>query len=355
MAQEFEILENPTSSPEAVSTGYQRQNTNMLAGRVGVDLSYVEADGADAVVKIAGPVDVNGILYQCKQEVTLTPASEGAWFIRLKDAGGDFLEPELTQDAITWDPSKMGFYDISGRRVLNWVVRFDGVATSEVRKIYPPSLQPDIPPKTWITGDGSWVAPESKFYDIWVTGSGEAGGAGGDGGRWADPIYNLPTAGTLGGRAGSSGFKRIFIEAGTEWTAAYGGAGAAVVFSDGVTTLSAGGSGGAATGFDKTFIGGGGGYGGSGAFTPTGTTAREIVGHPGAAGGASIWGPGGNGGAPGAVYANGGAGGAASSYGSGGGSGGGASSCVTDGFNQPPIKTGGAGGAGALGVILVIG
>lgn len=352
MAQEFEILQNPTSNPEAVSTGYQRQNTNMLAGRLGVDLTYVEADGADAVVKIAGPVDVNGILYTCKAETTLTPAAEGAWFIRLKDAGTNYLEPELTQDPISWDAAKGGFYDLSGRRCLNYVVRFDGAASSEIRRIYPPSQQPDIPPKTWITGDGAWIAPESKFYDIWVTGSGEAGGAGGDGGKWVDPTLTLPTAGAFGGRAGSTGFKRIFIEAGTEWTAAYGGAGAAVVFSDGVTTLSAGGSGGAATGFDKTFIGGGGGYGGSGAFTPTGTGARDIVGHPGAAGGASIWGPGGNGGAPGAAGANGGAGGAASSYGSGGGCGGGAGSEAT---TIEPVHTGGAGGAGALGVILVIG
>lgn len=350
MAQEFEILENPTSNPEAVSTGYQRQNTNMLAGRVGVDLSYVEADGADAVVKIAGPVDVNGILYQCKQAVTLTPAAEGAYFIRLKDAGGDFLEPELTQDAITWDPSKMGFYDISGRRALNWVVRFDGVATSEVRKIYPPSLQPDIPPKTWITGDGSWIAPESKWYDIWVTGSGEAGGAGGNGALWASPTYIAHSLGILGGRSGSTGFIRKFIEAGTEWTATFLGAGAAVVFTDGVTTLSAGGSGGAATGFDKTFIGGGGGYGGTGGAVDN-NNATETPGNPGFPGGASIYGSGGAGGSGGAADIAGGAGGSSSAYGSGGGSGGGAGSRV----GAAPSKSGGAGGAGSLGVILIVG
>lgn len=346
MAQEFEILENPTSNPEAVSTGYQRQNTNMLAGRVGIDLSYVEADGADAVVKIAGPVDVNGILYTCKQAATLTPAAAGAYFIRLKDAGGDFLEPELTQDAITWDPSKMGFYDISGRRALNWVVRFDGVATSEVRKIYPPSLQPDVPPKTWITGDGSWIAPESKWYDIWVTGSGEAGGAGGNGADQDAP--SLPTRGNSGGRAGSTGFIRKFIEAGTEWTATFLGAGAAVTFSDGVTTLSAGGSGGAATGFDKTFIGGGLGYGGTGGCTPSSAVAQMIPGNPGSPGGSSFWGPGGAAGQAGATQAAGGAGGAASSYGAGGGSGGG-------GGGSTDVQPGGAGGAGALGVILIVG
>jgi hypothetical protein len=349
MAQEFEILENPTSNPEAVSTGYQRQNTNMLAGRIGVDLSYVEADGADAVVKIAGPVDVNGILYTCKHAVTLTPAAAGAYFIRLKDAGGDFLEPELTQDAITWDPSKMGFYDISGRRALNWVVRFDGVATSEVRKIYPPSLQPDVPPKTWITGDGSWIAPESKWYDIGVTGSGEAGGAGGDGEVNA---VSISTRGTGGGRSGSTGFIRKFIEAGTEWTATFLGAGAAVVFTDGVTTLSAGGSGSATiTGFDKTFQGSGVRYGGNGGVYSASGGLGFGVGYPGIDGGASIWGGGGRGG-EGGISATGFSqdGGAGGAYGSGGGCGGGGSA-----LDSGTARTGGAGGAGALGVILIVG
>jgi hypothetical protein len=339
MAQEFEILENPTSNPEAVSTGYQRQNTNMLAGRVGVDLSYVEADGADAVVKIAGPVDVNGILYTCKQAATLTPAAAGAYFIRLKDAGGDFLEPELTQDAITWDPSKMGFYDTSGRRALNWVVRFDGVATSEIRKIYPPSLQPDVPPKTWITGDGSWIAPESKWYDIWVTGSGSDGG---DGGTGENSGAAPPSRGKVGGFSGSTGFIRKFIEAGTEWTATFLGAGAAVIFSDGVTTLSAGGSGGVSTGFDISFRGTAGGYGGNGGTIPS---FGFGPGNPGAPGSASIWGSGGAGG-QGGFDGAGSAGGAAFSYGAGGGNGGGGAS---------GNFSGGSGGAGALGVILIVG
>lgn len=341
MAQEFEVLENPTSNPEAVSTGYQRQNTNMLAGRVGVDLSYVEADGADAVVKIAGPVDVNGTLYTCKQSVTLTPAAEGAYFIRLKDAGGDFLEPELTQDPIAWDASKMAFYDLSGRRALNWIVRYDGVSSSEVRRIYPPSMQPDVPPKTWITGDGSWIAPESKWYDIWVTGSGEAGGAGGDG-EYSG--VSAPTRGAAGGKSGSSGFKRIFIEAGTEWTASFLGAGAAVTFSDGVTTLSAGGTGGAATGFDITFLGGGRRRSGNGGAYIGGIS---YPGNPGSIGGASIWGQGGDGGSGGPSV--GGPGGAAQSYGSGGGGGGGGQGSNTS------VISGGAGGAGALGVILIVG
>ena len=37
MANEASILNNPTSVPEAVSTGYQRQNTNIVAARVGMD------------------------------------------------------------------------------------------------------------------------------------------------------------------------------------------------------------------------------------------------------------------------------------------------------------------------------
>ncbi len=41
MANEASILNNPTSIPEAVSTGYQRQNVNIVAARVGMDESVV--------------------------------------------------------------------------------------------------------------------------------------------------------------------------------------------------------------------------------------------------------------------------------------------------------------------------
>ena len=97
MANEFEIIENPTSTPEAVSTGYQRQNTNLVSQRAGLDLSVVEGGAGQVTVKISGPVDVNGVLYTCKSDTVLIPgAGAGVYYVYLSGSG-DNLTLTLTQ------------------------------------------------------------------------------------------------------------------------------------------------------------------------------------------------------------------------------------------------------------------
>ena len=75
MANEAEIINNPDSTPGAVSTGYQAQNTNLVSQRTGSDKTYVSGGVGTATVEISGPVDVNGVLYDVKSQTVLTPLS----------------------------------------------------------------------------------------------------------------------------------------------------------------------------------------------------------------------------------------------------------------------------------------
>jgi len=72
MANEFERINNPDSTPGAISTGYQLQNTGFIAQRVGIDNSVVTGGTGQCVLEISGPVDVNGEIYTCNAQVIFT-------------------------------------------------------------------------------------------------------------------------------------------------------------------------------------------------------------------------------------------------------------------------------------------
>ena len=288
MANEAEIINNPDSTPGAVSTGYQLQNTNLVAQRTGIDKTYVSGGVGTVTVEISGPVDVNGVLYDIKSQTVLTPPSAGRYYITLQGAGPQYLTPTLGISAGTFDPLKNARYDASNYRVLNWVIYFDGTDCYANRLLTPESEHTEIedldtPEETWITSNGNWIAPRSKYYTIYITGCGGNGVLGGTPGTW--------------GVAGSTGIKRIWIDAGDVWTAAFTTGASATTFTDGTTTLSAGNQGGAVSGCDIILQGGGGHY-----YTTSGS--KNIYGFNG---GASFWGDGGT------AFQNG------VSYGSGGG------------------------------------
>ena len=230
MANEAEIINNPDSTPGAVSTGYQAQNTNLVAQRTGIDKTYVSGGVGTVTVEISGPVDVNGVLYDIKSQTVLTPPSAGRYYITLQGAGPQYLTPTLGTSAGTFDPLKNARYDAGNYRVLNWVIYFDGTDCYANRLLTPEAENnylPDInePEETWITTNSNWIAPRSKYYTIYVT------GRGGDGGN-AGGSFNP-------GGAGLTGIKRIWIDAGDTWTATMNtGSGAYTTFSDGVTTIS---------------------------------------------------------------------------------------------------------------------
>ena len=288
MANEAEIINNPDSTPGAVSTGYQLQNLNLVSQRTGIDKTYVRGNGNTVIVEISGPVDVNGVLYTIKSQTVLTPPSAGRYYITLQGAGPQYLTPTLGTSAGTFDPLKNARYDASNHRVLNWVIYFDGTTCYAHRLLTPETKNnylPDInePEETWITSNGNWTAKRSKYYTIYITGCGGNGVvlAGGTPGKW--------------GVAGSTGIKRIWINDGDTWAATFTtGSGNATTFTDGTTTLSAGNQGGAVSGCDIILQGGGGHY-----YITNKTYGSN--------GGASFWGDGGT------VFHNG------VSYGSGGG------------------------------------
>ena len=364
MANEAEIINNPDSTPGAVSTGYQAQNTRFISQATGLDLSVVTGGTGDCTLLISGPVDVNGTLYTINSNVTFTLATAGTYYIHLAGSGAN-LTPTIGTIAAnphTFDADKNARYtDTGSYRVLNWIVYYNGTTAYAHRIITPESTKTEIGDldtfeETWITGSGTWTAPRSKYYTIYVTGGGERGG---DGGTGAYAGYYAPGRGSYGGRAGSTGIKRIWIDAGDVWTATIS---TNTVFTDGVTTLQANGSAGAVYGCDVSIIGGSGGYGGNGgagttAGAPPGST--DSHGENGESGGASFYGSGGNGGLGGlatSLYYNAGgnAGGAAYCYGAGGGCGGGGGFCNSTGGNPTP-SSGGSGGSGKAGVIRIIG
>lgn len=282
MANEVEIINNPTSTPAAVSTGYQRQNTRMVAASVGMDASIVEGGAGQCTALISGPIDVNGVLYTIKAETVLVPVSAGRWYIYL-EAGGSvsYLTPTLTDDPGAYDETKFARYTSGGKRILNWLIDYDGTTcrvspwkTPEYsgNQNYLPDL--DSQPETWITASGTWVAPRSKYYTIWMTAKGEGGGSG-----------------TSGGASSSTGFIRAFIEAGTVLTAVfsslYSGYATLVGGDISLSVLNGGGPDIAPTGFDSYIPGAFGGYN----FT------SPAQGNPvGGKGAASFYGDGGNGG-----------------------------------------------------------
>lgn len=346
MANEAEIINNPDSTPGAVSTGYQLQNLNLVSQRTGIDKTYVSGGVGKVTIEISGPVDVNGVLYNIKSQTVLTPPSAGRYYITLQGAGTQYLTPTLGTSAGTFDPLKNARYDASNCRILNWVIYFDGTTCYANRLLTPESEHTEIkdldtPEETWITSNTTWTAKRTKYYTMYVTGSG------GDGGSAA--ANTIQCGG--GGGAGSTGVKRIFVKAGTTWTATFSATtGGNTTFTDGVTTLIAGNgadgggnstttaSGGitaASSGFDVVYLGGQGDKGVA--------TLNSVSFAFGGQGGASYYGGGGSGG----CITSTGAGASACegrAYGSGGGG----------AANNGSIGTS-TGGLGKVGIIRIIG
>jgi len=223
MANEAAIINNPTSTPAAVSTGYQRQNTKAEAQQNGIDLTYVESGIGECVLKISGPVDVNGVLYSIASDVTFSTFAGGAGNYIIYLAGsGDNLTPTITQTPGDFDASKNAHYT-TGQRILNWLITYDG--TNAVAK----KIDEESAEKTVITANGTWTAMFTKVYEFICIGKGGNGGS---------ATYASGYAMGTGGGSGAIGIIRKYIEAGDVWTATFSAAsGGNCTFDDGVTTL----------------------------------------------------------------------------------------------------------------------
>ena len=242
---------------------------------------------SESQIAAGSVVENNGALYQftSNESITGTP-SDGTVYIRLVPSG-DTITAEYTNTAPTWSDSKQGWYGTGGdanKRYLNFILTKTG-------SVWFKTLQ-EFEPSTLITVDGTWVAPKSKYYEVWITGTGGAGLA---------PPPIAPDYGGSGGGAGATGYKKLFIVKGDTWTAAFTtGSSNSTSFTNGTTTISARnggdassaphpnnpGSGGSSTaGCDFTFRGGDGDQGKFDAIT-------SDYGPQGGNGGGSFWGGG---------------------------------------------------------------
>jgi len=222
MANEASILNNPTSIPEAVSTGYQRQNVNIVAARVGMDESVVVGGAGKCTLKVSGPVDVNGVLYSIDEEVEFALASAGEYIIYLEDSIAGHLTPKITSQPGLFVADKNAHYTADGYRILNWLIQYDGtnaIAYKVGRDRF----------ETVILADGQWKCKFSKVYEIVMCGKGGNGGGAG-----STSIIGSNGGGALTGR------KKIYIEASDVWTAAFSSAsGGTCSFANVATTLQA--------------------------------------------------------------------------------------------------------------------
>jgi hypothetical protein len=70
---EFSQIPNPDNTPGAVSSGYQRQNTNLFVLQTGLDLSclYLSGDGR-IILKSGSVIEYNGVMFKSIEDIDLT-------------------------------------------------------------------------------------------------------------------------------------------------------------------------------------------------------------------------------------------------------------------------------------------
>ncbi|MCL2294481.1 MAG: hypothetical protein FWC36_06430 [Spirochaetes bacterium] len=123
MSNELQQLPNPDNVPGAVTTGYQRQNTNMFAIQTGIDTTEPFDDGEGVItIPIGGIVEVNGVLYRITENVTLQkPQANTAYWVAITPVTDGRASATLVTRPGKWDSAKQGCYLADGRRTLNWV------------------------------------------------------------------------------------------------------------------------------------------------------------------------------------------------------------------------------------------
>ena len=118
----FQKMPNPDNVPGLVTTGYQRQNTNMYAIQTGIDTTEPYDSGTTVTIPVGGVVEFNGTLFKITSEITLQkPVASRAYWIALSDNGNNTASARLVERPGKWYPAKQGCYLNDGSRVLNYV------------------------------------------------------------------------------------------------------------------------------------------------------------------------------------------------------------------------------------------
>jgi hypothetical protein len=113
------IIENPTNIPEAVSTGYQRQNILIFAGMVGycnINMSNIGVISGGSVVEING-VLVKSYANEDVSRINLIP-NDRMFFIYLVPVNETEMEYRAMVNVPQWNNEKGGYYYEGGRAVI---------------------------------------------------------------------------------------------------------------------------------------------------------------------------------------------------------------------------------------------
>jgi hypothetical protein len=119
MANELQLLPNPDNTPGAVSSGYQRQNTNFFASTVGLDLLNFSKDETNNALTLyaGGIVEINGALYKIPNTVTLNLDNTKNQYVSLLPSGNN-ASVSLVDSPGTFDYTRNGYYS-GGARIIN--------------------------------------------------------------------------------------------------------------------------------------------------------------------------------------------------------------------------------------------
>jgi hypothetical protein len=186
MANELSLLPNPDNVPGAVSTGYQRQNTNIFAIQTGLDTTDPFDNGTAITIPVGGLVEINGSIFKVIADVSLSkPSPDSAYWVAVTANGTSTASFSLVTRPGVWNSSKQGYYLTNGARTLNWC----SLGT----------LSGSLPSATYsktTKGIATTSLPKGWYY--FLVRSGNGGAPGGAGGNASD---NTPGTGGAGGNA----------------------------------------------------------------------------------------------------------------------------------------------------------
>jgi len=239
-------INNPSQLPQGVVEGYQQQNTNMFAARVGLDTTAPFDNGTVITVPIGGVVEANGVMYSVASEWSQTKpnADTAYWIVVVPSENGLTASFELVTRPGVWSPGRNGCYFTSGDfnncRTLNWVSRGTLANMPTANPIFSvtvkgPYTVDSLGQKGWhvvrlgsglgggfggngdgVTGGFGGVANSRSTFDVlifhdgWKTYQGKIGGNGFNG--QSGGSTPAPIAGSGGGGGGSGGGSETTFE-----------------------------------------------------------------------------------------------------------------------------------------------
>ena len=123
MANDFQQLPNPDNVPGQMTSGYQRQNNNILAIQTGLDTTEPYDNGAGLItIPAGGIIELNGVMFKLPEPVSLTKTDPAkAYWVAVFDNRNGKASASLVDRPGAWDSTKQGCYRTDGARTLNWV------------------------------------------------------------------------------------------------------------------------------------------------------------------------------------------------------------------------------------------